>query len=119
MAKKPTSINASLPRDDDSAAMQILSPGLNATIHLTATEAADDSSALPANTDVVRIACAAGAIWLAFGPSDVAAAATETDSMLFPVGAETFNLRDTSYTWVAARSVSGAGNVAVTATKME
>lgn len=112
------SASASLPRDDDSAPMQILSPKPASTVHLTATEGADDSVALPTGTQVVRIA-AVGSVWLAFGGSAVDAAAAQSDSFLFPAGAEVFNLRSNTYTWVAARSVSGEGNVFVTITTME
>ena len=45
--------------------------------------------------------------------------AGETDSFIFLQGVEYFNLRDDTYTYMAARSVSGEGNVLVTATKME
>lgn len=113
-----TAETVSLPRDDDSAHVQALSPLSAGTVHLTATEGADDSIALPTGTEIVRIA-SQGAVWLAFGGSSVDAAATQTDSMLFPAGAEIFHLRDAAYTWVAARSLSGEGNVAVTATQME
>ncbi len=118
MSKAETAISTSLPRDNDSTPIQTLSPEPTGTVHLTATEGADDSSALPTGTEVVRIA-ALGNVWVAFGGSSVAAAATETDSFLVPTGLDYFHLRDSSYTWVAARSVSGEGNVLVTATMME
>ena len=118
MAKKPVAVGTSLPRDNDSVPIQALSPALTGTIHLAATEAADDSAALPSGTDVVRIA-SEGQVFLAFGGSSVDAADGQSDSFLFPAGAEILFLRDTSYTWVAARSLSGEGNLVVTATKME
>ncbi len=118
MPNRETAVSASLPRDNDSQPIQVLSPFLNGTVQLLATSAADDSSALPSGTEVVRIA-AADTIWLAFGGSSVDAATGQADSMLFPAGAEIFNLRDATYTWVAARAISGGSDVIVTATKME
>lgn len=109
--------DVSLPRDDDSSAVQVLSPAANGTVHLTAVEANSTSSAVPAGADVVRIA-ASGPIYLAFGGSGVDAGVSQSDSMFFPAGAEAFFLRDNSYTHVAARSVAGAGNVVVTVTKL-
>lgn len=111
-------LTTSMPRDDDAGVMQILSPAVAGTVHLVATEAADDSAALPSNTEVVRIACT-GAVYLAFGGSSVDAAVDQTDSFIFTGGVEFFHLRDDSYIWVAARSLSGEGDLAVTATKME
>ena len=111
-------LTTSMPRDDDAGAIQLLSPAAAGTVHLTATEAADDSSALPTGTEVVRIACT-GAVYVAFGGSSVDAAATQSDSFLFTGGVEFFHLRDASFTWVAARSLSGEGDLVVTATKME
>lgn len=115
---RQTSASASLPRDDDSAPMQVLSPKAASTVHLTATEAADDSIALTSGSEIVRVA-ASGNVWLAFGPAAVDAASGQSDSFLFPAGVEVFNLRDSNFTWVAARSVTGAGNVPVTVTTME
>lgn len=113
-----TAESASLPRDNDSAPIQLLSPAVDGVIHLTATEAADDSSALPSGTEIVRIA-SLGTVYIAFGGSSIAAAAGESDSFLMLAGVEFFSLRSSTYTWVAARSASGEGNIAVTATKME
>lgn len=113
-----TANSASLPRDDDSAPMQILSPAVAGTIHLAATVTADDSAALPSGSSIVRVACS-GAIFLAFGGASVDAATGQTDSFIFTGGVETFHLRDSSYIWVAARSLAGEGNLAVTITKME
>ena len=118
MAKKQVSVSASLPRDDDSASIQVLSPASAGTVHRTTTEGASASVALASGTEIVRVA-ASVAVWIAFGTSGVDAADTQTDSMLCPAGAEVFNLRDTDYTHIAARSVSGSGNGLVTATTME
>jgi hypothetical protein len=110
--------NASLPRDDDSAPIQVLGPVAAGTVHRTTTTASSASVQLPANTYIVRISSNV-AIWLAFGGSGVDAADTQTDSMLFPAGTEVFHLRNSTYTYVAARSVAAEGNGLVTATKME
>jgi hypothetical protein len=118
MAKKQVAISASLPRDDDSASIQVLSPAVAGTVHRTTTEGASARVQLPSNTDVVRVASNV-AVWVAFGGSTVDAADTQTDSLLFPAGAEVFNLRDRTYTYIAARSVAASGNGLVTATKME
>lgn len=115
MSSKLTS--STLPRDVDLAAIQILSPAVDGNVHITATEGSSSAVQLPTDTEVVRVA-ASGAVWLAFGGSGVAAAQSEADSMLFPSGAEFFFTLPDSYTYVAARSVSGAGSVLVTATKM-
>lgn len=111
-------VNASLPRDDDSAPIQVLGPSLNGTVHRTTTEAASASVQLPTSTNIVRISSNV-AVWLAFGGSGVDATAAQTDSMLFPAGTEVFHLRNSTYTYVAARSVAAEGNGLVTATKME
>ena len=74
--------------------------------------------AVPANSEVIRIA-STGAVWLAFGNSSVAAAAGEVDSMIFTAGTEYFHLRNALYTDIAARSVVGEGSVRVTITRME
>ncbi len=118
MAKKPVAVSASLPRDDDSAQIQALSPAVAGTVHRTTTEGASASVALANGTEIVRVASNV-AVWIAFGGSSVDAADTQTDSFLFPAGAEVFNLRDTTYTHIAARSVAASGNGLVTATKME
>lgn len=108
---------AQLPTDRDSLPVQTLAPNLTGTVHISAAEGASASAALPSGTEFVRIA-SSGAVWLAFGTSGVAAAASESDSMLFPGGAEVFYVEPTT-THVAARSTSGAGSLFVTATRME
>lgn len=115
MGKQTTS--ASLPRDDDSATIQILSPDVDNTVHLSATEGASARIILPTGTDIVRMA-SSGAVWLAFGGATVDAGAGQPDSMLMPAGTEFFFLGDDRYTYVAVRSVAGAGAQVVTATKM-
>ncbi len=110
-------ISTSLPRDNDGANIQTLSPALNGTVHRTTSEGSSASVALPGSTHVVRIACNV-AVWVAFGGSGVDATDTQTDSFMFPAGVEIFHLRDSTYTYVAARSVSGEGNGLLTATKM-
>ena len=111
-------LTTSMPRDDDAGVIQLLSPAVAGTIHLSATEGADDSAALPTDTEVVRIACT-GAVYIAFGGSSVDAAADQNDSFIFTGGVEFFHLRSATYTYVAARSLTGEGNLEVTATKME
>ena len=118
MAKKRQLASAKLPRDDDSTPIQVLSPLPAGTVHRTAIEASSARVALTANTDIVRVASNV-AVWLAFGNSSVVAGDTLSDSMLFPAGAEVFNLRDTIYTFIAVRSLVGEGNGLVTATSME
>ena len=118
MAKRPTAETTSMPRDDDSATIQVLSPALAGTVHRTTTEGASARVTLPTDTEVVRVA-ANVAVWIAFGGSGVDAAAAQSDSLLFPAGVEVYHLRDTSYTHIAARSVASSGNGLVTATKME
>ena len=108
---------ASMPRDNDSQGIQLLSPAVNGVIHLAATEGADDSAALPTSTEIVRIA-STGAVYLAFGGSSIDALAGENDSFLMNAGVEFFHLRSSTYIWVAARSLAGEGNIVVTATKM-
>ena len=107
-----------MPRDADSEKIQILSPAVTGTVHISATEGASARIALPAGTRTVRIS-ASGAVWLAFGDSSVVAAAAASNSLLFPAGAEFFHLKDDTYTNVAALSVAGSGNQVVSATKME
>lgn len=118
MAKKQTANSTSLPRDDDSAPIQILSPDPTGSVFITSTEGASASVQLPANTEVVRIG-ASGSVVLSFGASGVDAGLGQTDSFIFPAGAEVFFLRDTLFTWVAARSLTGAGTVNVSCTRME
>ena len=110
-------ISASLPRDNDGANIQTLSPGVNATVHRTTSEGSSASVQLSSDTQVVRIACNV-AVWVAFGGSGVDATDTQSDSFMFPAGVEVFHLRDSTYTYVAARSVAGEGNGLLTATKM-
>lgn len=109
--------SVSLPRDDDSSSVQVLCPAVNGTVHLTATEGASGGGTLPSNAEIVRIA-ASGPVWLAFGGAGVDAGQSQTDSFLFPAGAEVFFMRESSYTNFAARSVSGAGNVVLTVTRL-
>jgi hypothetical protein len=118
MALNHDEINAaSLPRDDDAQHIQVLSPKATGTVHRTTTQGASASVALPTGARVVRIASSV-AVWLAFGGSGVAAADTESDSMLFPAGTEYFHLRDDTFTYLAARSVANESGL-VTATAME
>jgi len=112
------SVNTSLPRDDDSAPIQVLGPQNAGTVHRTTTEASSANVALASGTNIVRIASNV-AVWISFGGSGITAAAADTNSMMFPAGAEVFHLRDSSFTYIAARSVSGEGNGLVTATRME
>lgn len=106
-----------MPIDVNAKPIQILSAAENGTAHLTSTEAGSARVALPAGAEVVRIA-SSGAVWLAFGDNTVTAAAAAANSMLFPAGAEFFFLLPSSYTNVAARSVTGAGNVLISITRM-
>ncbi len=109
--------SAALPHDTNSRPIQTLSPAVEGTVHLDATEGADDSAALPSETEIVRVACN-GAVFIAFGGSGVDAADGQADSFLFTAGVEYFHLRDSTYTWVAARSLTGEGAQSVTVTKM-
>ena len=115
MPKQTTT--ASLPRDDDSASIQILSPAVNGNREINATEGASLNVQLPTDTEVVRVA-STGAVWIAFGDNTITATAGADSAILMPAGVEYFFLHDTSYTYVAARSVAGAGNQTVNATKM-
>lgn len=114
----PKANTTGLPFDENANPIQILSPVLQSTVHLAATEGADDSAAMTAGSEIVRVACN-GAVYLAFGGSAVDAGAGENDSFIFTAGVEVFHLRDATYTWVAARSLSGEGNQPVTITTME
>ena len=118
MSKKQTAGGASLPRDDDSAPIQILSPDPTGSVFIISTEGASSNVALPANTNILRIG-ASGSVVLAFGNASVDAGLAQTDSFIFPAGAEVFFLRDTLFTHVAARSLTGAGTVNVSCTRME
>lgn len=109
--------DVSLPRDDDSSPVQVLSVASNGTAHLTATEGGSANLALPSGSNIVRVAATAPC-WIAFGDAGVTAAASDINSLLFPAGAEMFFLRDSSYTHIAARSVLGQGSVLITATRM-
>lgn len=109
---------AHLPIDRDSRPIQLLSPGVNDTVHISATEGSSTNVALPADTEIVRVG-SSGAVWLAFGGASVDASQGQSDSMFFAQGIEFFFLNSDSYTHVAARSVAGAGNQVVSVTKME
>ncbi len=114
-----TDANASLPRDDDSAPVQVLSPHATGTVHISATEGSSANVALASGgSNVVRVA-SSGAIWFAFGGASVDAGSAQNDSFLIPAGVDYFFLRDSSFTHAAARSVAGAGNQVVTITNME
>ena len=111
-------LSTSMPRDDDAGVIQLLSPAATGSVHVSATEGASASGQLATGTEVVRVACT-GAVYIAFGGSGVDAATDTTDSFIFTGGVEYFHLRNATYTYMAARSLTGEGNLEVTATKME
>ena len=106
---------ASLPRDDDSSPIQVLSPATS--IQISATEGSSASVALESDSEVIRIA-STGAVFVAFGTSGVDAGTGQADSFVFPAGVEFFFMRDKTNTHVAARSIVGSGNQILTITKM-
>lgn len=118
MSKKQTVNGGLLPRDDNSVPIQVLSPVIGGTKHRTVIEASSARVELTSEPGIVRIASDV-AMWLAFGDSSVVAGDTLPDSMLFPAGAEVYHLRETVFTYMAVRSLSGEGSGVVTATKME
>ena len=112
-----TAHSTSLPRDDDANPIQVLSPDIVGTVQVSAVEGSSTSIALPANTEIIRIA-STGAVFIALGPSAVDAGTGTSDSFIFPAGVEFFFLRNPTITHVAARAVAGAGAQTVTITRM-
>lgn len=97
-------------RDTNGDVVQALLPSTTASLSVTGSSA---RVALPTSTDLVRIAASVD-VYIEFGGSGVTATSS---SMLFPAGAEIFNVQDASITHVAALLV-GATPGALTATKM-
>jgi hypothetical protein len=83
-----------LVRDTSGAAVQALLPDTTVTI---ATSGSSQSVAMPSNTLLSRLAANVD-VFVAFGNSGVTAT---TSSMLFPSGAEVFNVQKTGWTHVA------------------
>lgn len=99
-----------LPRDTGNVAVQALFPVATTSLSVSASTS---RIAMPANTNVVRIASTVD-VYLEFGGSGVVATSS---SMLFPAGAEVFSCVDDSITHVAAMLV-GATPGTLTASKM-
>lgn len=118
MAKKQVAESTSLPRDDDSNAIQMLSPDPTGTVQIASIEASSNNAVFAPNTEIVRLSTT-GPVWIAFGGASVQAATMTTNSFLMLAGTEFFYLRDTDFIRIAARSVLGSGAVIVTATRME
>ena len=102
--------NPQMVRDTSGAAVQALLPDATSTLSLSG---ASGRVILPTNTNLVRIATTVDC-YIAFGDSSVVAT---TNSMLFPTGADVFNVNRSDITHVAAILV-GARPGVLTATKM-
>lgn len=98
-------------RDTNGTAVQALYPLSTAVLAVSGTTA---RVILPAATELVRVACT-GDCHIEFGGSGVTAT---TSSMLFPAGAEVFNVQDANITYIAAIAASGVSSATLTATKM-
>ena len=117
MSKDIVQEGAHMPRDKDSATMQVLSPGVNECVAIAAVQGSSAAIALPSDTGIVRVA-ASGNCYIAFGGSGISVAQGEADAMVFPGGVEFFHMKDSTYTYIAARSIDDE-TIQVTATRME
>jgi hypothetical protein len=99
-----------LVRDTSGAAVQALLPDSTSVLSVSGSTS---RVAMPDSTNLVRIATTID-VYLAFGDGSVTATSS---SMLFPAGAEVFNVNKTPWTHVAALMV-GATPGPLTATKM-
>lgn len=97
-------------RDTSGGVVQALLPSTNVALSVTGSSARVE---LPTSTDLVRIAATVD-VYLEFGGSGVVATSS---SMLFPAGAEIFNVQDAAITHVAALIVGATPGV-LSATKM-
>lgn len=99
-----------LVRDTSGTAVQALLPSGNTTLSTTGSS---QRITLPADTRLVRLATTVDT-YVAFGTATVTAS---TSSMLFPIGAEIFNINDVAITHVAFVHVGATPGV-FSATKM-
>ena len=94
----------SMPRDNGNAAVQALCPYSTTVLSVSSSSA---RVALPTNSRVVRLACNQD-IHVAFGDNTVTAT---TNSMLFPFGAEVFNIAPLGATHIAALTTGATPGV--------
>ena len=89
-----------LPKDNNSDALQAL--GISTSTNSSVSSGAAVRSALPSDTQIVRIASLTNC-YIKFGDSTVVAT---TSDMLFPIGAEVFSIKDRGYTHCSVRGAS-------------
>lgn len=99
-----------LVRDTSGTAVQALLPQGNTNL---TTSGSSQRITLPSDTRLVRIACTVDA-YIEFGGSGVNATSS---SMLFPIGAEVFNIQNPTITHVAVLHVGTTPGI-FSATKM-
>lgn len=102
--------NPQMVRDTSGAAVQALLPASTVALSVSGSSSRVE---MPADTNLVRIASSVDC-YVEFGGASVAATSS---SMLFPAGAEVFNVNRTDITHVAALLVGATPGV-LTASKM-
>lgn len=97
--------NFNLPRDNNNDTLQALC--ISSSVNASVSNAAAVRSALPTETQVVRIASLTNC-YIKFG--DVNVVATTAD-MLFPIGAEVFSIKDRNYTHCSVLGASATPDI--------